>query len=179
MHKTMSPEQLAANRRNAQKSTGPRTEKGKTRSSRNNTRHGFFSRDLVLRGCTASEDPADLEKLHADFYADLKPASQIERRLVDRMVQCLWLARRVRHFEEASFRCDPPDLGPGSIPAELRYFHHPAFLAMIRFENRLDRGFRHAWSLLSAGRKCRVAGAKTPMKKNSNSNPSFIETLSP
>ncbi len=42
--------QLEANRRNALRSTGPRTEQGKRRSSMNATRHGFTGR-LVDRGC--------------------------------------------------------------------------------------------------------------------------------
>ncbi len=38
-----SSQQIAANRRNAKKSTGPRTEKGKERSSQNSYKHGLSS----------------------------------------------------------------------------------------------------------------------------------------
>lgn len=41
---TSSEKRTAANRRNAQRSTGPRTEIGKQRSRRNAVRHGLFSR---------------------------------------------------------------------------------------------------------------------------------------
>ncbi len=40
---TLTPARLAANRRNAQKSTGPRTAQGKTRSRLNGLRHGWRS----------------------------------------------------------------------------------------------------------------------------------------
>ena len=40
---TLTPAQLTANRRNAQKSTGPRTARGKAQSRLNGLRHGFCS----------------------------------------------------------------------------------------------------------------------------------------
>ena len=40
--------QIAANRKNAKKSTGPKTAKGKARSSRNALKHGLLSRQVVL-----------------------------------------------------------------------------------------------------------------------------------
>ncbi|MEA2709630.1 MAG: hypothetical protein QOF78_2231, partial [Phycisphaerales bacterium] len=39
-----------ANRRNAQKSTGPRTAEGKRRAARNSISHGIFCFDLLLDG---------------------------------------------------------------------------------------------------------------------------------
>ena len=44
----ISEKQLEANRRNAQRSTGPRTGEGKTRSSRNNLRHGLTGHINIL-----------------------------------------------------------------------------------------------------------------------------------
>ena len=48
--------QIQANRNNAKKSTGPRTEQGKAASSQNALKHGLLARDAVLPG----EDPAEL-----------------------------------------------------------------------------------------------------------------------
>jgi hypothetical protein len=48
-----SPKQIAANRRNAKKSTGPRTAAGKTRASRNALRHGLTKR---LSGAEVARD---------------------------------------------------------------------------------------------------------------------------
>ncbi|MBM3762905.1 MAG: hypothetical protein FJW36_21980 [Acidobacteria bacterium] len=41
--KTMSEAALAANRANALKSTGPRTEKGKLKAASNSLKHGLYS----------------------------------------------------------------------------------------------------------------------------------------
>ena len=50
-----------ANRRNAQKSTGPRTEEGKRRSRLNGVTHGSRAETLVL----LDEDPQALEDRRA------------------------------------------------------------------------------------------------------------------
>ena len=42
--------QRKANRQNAKKSTGPRTEEGKARSSQNGLKHGLLARDAVMAG---------------------------------------------------------------------------------------------------------------------------------
>ncbi len=44
--------QVAANRLNAQKSTGPRTPEGKGVVSQNAVKHGLLAREGVLRGKT-------------------------------------------------------------------------------------------------------------------------------
>ena len=44
----LSEKQLEANRRNAQKSTGPKTTEGKSNSSRNNLRHGLTGQISLL-----------------------------------------------------------------------------------------------------------------------------------
>ena len=46
----VSEKKLAANRLNAQKSTGPKTDEGKAKSARNATTHGLFCRDVVIKG---------------------------------------------------------------------------------------------------------------------------------
>ena len=54
-------QQIAANRENAQKSTGPRTEEGKRRSALNATRHGFSGQVIVM--------PADQLERYIAFRA--------------------------------------------------------------------------------------------------------------
>ena len=63
----VSAAKLEANRRNAQKSTGPRTEEGKDRSKLNAVKHGMRAETLVL----LDEDPQALE----DRRAAWRPAS--------------------------------------------------------------------------------------------------------
>jgi hypothetical protein len=48
MSTTASPAQIAANRRNAHKSTGPRTEEGKNRSRCNAFRHGLTAQVTLM-----------------------------------------------------------------------------------------------------------------------------------
>ena len=51
-----SDKQIAANRRNAMRSTGPRTSAGKARSRANSLRHGLLSRVLVDPALVAETD---------------------------------------------------------------------------------------------------------------------------
>ena len=61
--------QMEANRRNAQQSTGPRTEIGKKTSSLNALRHGLTSRVVVL----PSEDLVAYKKFSDEYLASLLP----------------------------------------------------------------------------------------------------------
>ncbi len=72
--------QLAANRANAAKSTGPRTVAGKERSRRNSLRHGLTGAGIVL----PTEDLAAIEARFAEFAADLRPQGGVARFLVQR-----------------------------------------------------------------------------------------------
>jgi hypothetical protein len=67
--------QIEANRRNAQQSTGPRTEIGKKTSSLNALRHGLTSRIVVL----PTEDLAAYKTFSEEFLASLAPDTFAER----------------------------------------------------------------------------------------------------
>ena len=64
MPKRMSERQLAANRRNAQRSTGPRTAKGREVSRMNALKHGILSRQVLVAGQHYQEDRKEFETLH-------------------------------------------------------------------------------------------------------------------
>jgi hypothetical protein len=50
MPKTISLKQMEANRRNAQKSTGPKTPDGRAVSKMNALKHGILSKEVLARG---------------------------------------------------------------------------------------------------------------------------------
>jgi hypothetical protein len=91
----ISEAKLAANRANAQKSTGPKSIEGRTRSSRNSFKHGLYSKQLVLPG----EDPAELDALKANLRAEHQPVSETEEILVNEMAEQYWRLRRARRLE--------------------------------------------------------------------------------
>jgi hypothetical protein len=86
----------AANRRNARRSTGPRTQEGKARSSLNAVKTGCFARTPLLPG----EEPAEMEAFVAEIIADLSPATAGERDLAERIAGLLWRRRRLWRAEE-------------------------------------------------------------------------------
>ncbi|HEX3743485.1 MAG TPA: hypothetical protein VHW09_06135 [Bryobacteraceae bacterium] len=87
--------QIAANRRNAQKSTGPRTPEGKARSSQNALKSGIDAHAQIIHG----ESPADLERLKFDYQERFLPDTPEQRMLVDTLIDCEWLLRRFRRVE--------------------------------------------------------------------------------
>jgi len=92
--------QVEANRANAQKSTGPRTPEGKTASSMNALKHGADAASAVIPG----EDPADYERLAADYHSDLQPTTALERFQVDIMVRSDWQRVRLKKIEDNIYR---------------------------------------------------------------------------
>ena len=82
--------QKKANRRNAKRSTGPRTPEGKARSSQNACKHGLFARDTVL----PDENPEEFLDLIATLEQELNAIGGFERRLVRHIADAEWRIRR-------------------------------------------------------------------------------------
>jgi hypothetical protein len=78
--------QIEANRLNAQKSTGPRTDAGKVASAQNARKHGCYSTYLVLEG----QDQEQYDQLLDEFMRDLQPRDIRERNLVEMMAVEWW-----------------------------------------------------------------------------------------
>ncbi len=74
--------QILANRRNALKSTGPRTSEGKAVASQNSIRHGLSAAQDVI----SSESQAEFDLHHAQIIDELAPASPVESILAERIV---------------------------------------------------------------------------------------------
>jgi len=91
--------QIEANRRNALKSTGPKTEAGKERSRRNSARHGLTAETVI----GILEDAQDYKEFEAAVTADYDAQSAIERELVLRLASVLWRLRRATTLETGLF----------------------------------------------------------------------------
>src|SRR4051812_31108005 len=87
--------QTESNRRNALKSTGPKTEAGKQRASRNAVRHGLTAETVINR----LEDPDDYHAFEMSVTADYDAETVIERELVLRLASLLWRLRRATSIE--------------------------------------------------------------------------------
>jgi len=87
--------QVAANRRNAGKSTGPRTTLGKAVVAQNALKHGLLTRRNVMRG----EDPQEFERLRDRMLAELVPAGPTEAVLAERIVSLSWRLKRAERVQ--------------------------------------------------------------------------------
>jgi hypothetical protein len=120
-----SERQIAANRRNARKSTGPRSAAGKKRAGRNAYRHG-----LSVSMCSNAAFAKELDRLVREIAGDTKDAIALERARALAQAE-LDLARvrraKVALIERASAfgELDPPQLTGAQ---------------MIRLLNAFDRG---------------------------------------
>jgi hypothetical protein len=93
--------QILANRKNAQKSTGPRTEEGKAVAAQNSVKHGLLgTRDVIN-----SEDPAEFDRHRQLMLAQLDPSGPIERVLADRIVSLSWRLKRVERMQNEALDC--------------------------------------------------------------------------
>jgi len=115
--------QINANRQNAQKSTGPRTDEGKATVSQNAVKHGLFA-ESVIKG----ENPADYEVFHKKMLAELAPVGLVEAVLADRIASLWWRLKRAERMQNQAIdvmiaRDEPSPLSQrlhNSLPKDLQ-----------------------------------------------------------
>jgi hypothetical protein len=126
------PAQIAANKQNAQKSTGPKSEEGKATSSRNRLSHGFASSAILIEG----ENPEEFKALLAGLTDEFKPVTDTEVILVERMTQHQWLCLRAFHLQGIAFTDELRKTSEFAIPQSLGL--------LIRYHTTADRAFHRA-----------------------------------
>jgi len=94
-----STKQIEANRKNALKSTGPRTNKGKAVTKFNAVTHGLQAKHVVL----PEEDPDEFERLLDELIQEIEPRGAREYRLVENIAVGMWRLRRVYRVEVGMF----------------------------------------------------------------------------
>ena len=94
--KAISQAKIDANRRNAQKSTGPRTAEGKARSRWNAMKHGILSSKLLVFD---DEQREAFDQLLESLWRDLSPATTCEQILVEKIAMSYWRLHVAYGFE--------------------------------------------------------------------------------
>jgi len=86
---------VAANRRNAQKSTGPKTLSGKAIASMNALKHGLCARKPLIPG----ENEADFVRFTTEWVDELRPSGARQSMCAEQAILAAWQIRRVPQLE--------------------------------------------------------------------------------
>src|ERR1041384_7666426 len=98
--RSISEKQLAANRANAARSTGPRTPEGKARSARNSRRHGFTASTFAV---IRLEELNEIDHLRADLLAVYQPVNSQELFAIERIALAQQALLRAARLEAGLF----------------------------------------------------------------------------
>jgi hypothetical protein len=128
--------QIAANRANAQNSTGPRTEAGKAASSRNALKHGMTAKSYLV----FDESWDDFVAFHGLLRHDYEPQGAAEEEIVERIVLAAWCLRRAWRAEAAitnqAALTEAEEDAAAAFPPEL--------LAVTRYQAHHERALNRA-----------------------------------
>ena len=94
-----SQRKIASNRRNALRSTGPRSPEGKQMSRWNAQKHGMLAKELVIPAGDGKEDENEFRALLESLRDDLRPVGLTEEILVEEIAVAYWRLRRVIRSE--------------------------------------------------------------------------------
>jgi len=152
--------QIAANRANAKKSTGPRTPEGKARSSLNAVQHGLTARRPVL----PNEDRAAFESFARGLRKDLRPAGPVQALLVEEVIDAAWKMRRAADAQQRVVRhallryagsARKRAMTPGALLADALGgdWRAEPFMNLEQYSERLQRSFFSALRRLDRARK--------------------------
>lgn len=81
------------------RSGGPKTEAGKTMTSRNALKSGVYSAMVVIPG----ESEEDFEALHEEFRSSFKPHDIAESAIIHDLTALTWKKLRLERLEKANF----------------------------------------------------------------------------
>ncbi len=129
----ISPKKLEANRRNAQRSTGPRTAAGKDRSKRNAFKHGLTAKEVLITAGDGKENKREYEQLLAGFRDYFRPVGLPQALLVDEIAICFWKKKRAHRFETGAIRDHADTLRwnhEQSLKSDLEYAKQSAEILM-------------------------------------------------
>lgn len=156
-----SEKQIEANQENA-KLGGVKTEEGKAISRYNAIKHGILCQDILIK----DEDENSLIELGKKMRGELRPETEMELLLVDRIVSSTWRLKRALKGEKEMIECDIAGVFSGdkkNFGAALSYdlANYDSYGKFVRYETSLERGIYRAMHELQRLQASR-AGEKLP-----------------
>ncbi len=102
--------QIIANQKNAQKSTGPRSQQGKAIVSQNALKHGLSATQTVIN----TENQEEFDRHREQILDEFNPETPMETILVDRLVNLSWWLKRTTHLQNQTIDAltTPARIGP-------------------------------------------------------------------
>lgn len=98
--KKTSRRKVAANRENAKRSTGPRTERGKSYSRLNALKHGILASVAVSEVLEGRAERDLFDQMVDGLAEELKPVGWREELLVQDIANCYWSRRKLIQYEQ-------------------------------------------------------------------------------
>jgi hypothetical protein len=155
--------QIQANRANAKKSTGPRTQAGRAQSAKNGQSHSWLARTVVIPG----ESTDRFTALLTEFEEEYAPQTAVEQALVENIVTARWNLMRLMALQNTALieeilrqqsaagndaNTPPNPQSPSAVAAaafrSLADQSHATDL-LSRYQDRYDRQFHRAVLRLS------------------------------
>jgi hypothetical protein len=102
--KTVTPIKIVANRKNAKRSTGPRTERGKSVTKFNAVILGLFAKHVVIPIHDGYKPEKAFQTLLDGLHEEFQPVGLYEEWLIVKVAECMWRLRRATRCESGSVR---------------------------------------------------------------------------
>jgi hypothetical protein len=134
-----SVKQIEANRRNAQNSTGPKTEEGKNTSRLNSLKHGLGAIHVPL----PHEDPMEYHTIRQGLMDTWAPANTQEQLLVDTIASAWFRMQRASRFEAALMNGHILTLKRRHRKSEAPHPDDDLAIALALASKSLDLAWRH------------------------------------
>jgi len=162
-----SAKQIAANRRNALKSTGPKTARGKRISSRNSVKHGAYAQTVVIESPRLKESKRKYNHLFRKICTYLNPENPFQFALTREIANCVWRANRI--IRAKTTLTDSIAECIMSFTADSMSTAHHIFIdKLIRFEHHLYHQHTLACRVFSYIKELQEADHDQAEKNNKN-----------
>jgi len=102
--KAVTAKKVVANRRNAERSTGPQTDRGKLATRFNAVTLGLFAKHVVIPICDGHGGEREFQKLLDDLQQEFQPLGTFEEWLVVKIGESMWRLRRATRSEKGCVR---------------------------------------------------------------------------